>query len=257
MIARPLLFATLWVPFAAHSQDYRDNEALVGVGAWIRPAYQGADSMRTDLIPQLRLYGQHWFARTTQGQLEGGYRIALAPTWTVGAQLTYEPGRRTKDSAFLISHNVETLDPGAGLGVHVEWDDKVGRAPLNALLRWRQHLDTDQGAKADLRFTVGVLDSHGIRAGVFTQLTWSSAKASQSYFGVTPAQSSATGLPVYAAGAGLRYGAVGVLAAYDLSRHWVVLGSVEIHRLAGDAKDSPYTQDPTNFYGSLGLTYRF
>ncbi len=257
MVTRSLIAAVLFLPSAVWAQQHRNDEKLVGAGVWIRPAYQGADSMRTDAIPQLRLYGEHWFVRTTQGQLEGGYRIPLTATLTAGAQLSYEPGRRTKDSAFLISHNVQTLDPGAGLGVHLEWDDKVGPAPVNALLRWRHHLDTDQGAKADLRFTVGVLETERIRAGVFTQLTWSSEKSNQSYFGVTSAESAATGLPIYSAGAGMRYAALGLLGAYDLARHWVVLSSVEVHQLLGDAKDSPYTQNATNVYVTLGLTYRF
>lgn len=257
MASRSLLAASLCVPLTVHAQQEPNDDKLLGAGAYIRPAYQGADSMRTEAIPLLRLYGDHWFARTTQGQLEGGYRIPLTSTLTAGAQLSYEPGRRTKDSAFLISHNVATLDAGAALGAHLEWDDRFGRAPVNALVRWRQNLDTDQGAKADLRFTVGVLGTERASAGVFTQLTWSSEKASQTYFGITPAESAATGLPAYSAGAGLRYGALGVLGAYDLARHWVLLWTVEVHRLMGDAKDSPYTQDATNLYVTLGATYRF
>lgn len=83
----------------ADAQDWREQEKRVGLGAYIRPAYVGADSMRTEPIPLLRVYGEHWFARTTQGQLEGGYRIGLTSALTAGAQLSYEPGRRTKDSA--------------------------------------------------------------------------------------------------------------------------------------------------------------
>jgi len=254
---RPLVLIALSLPVTALAQQPRDNDQFVGAAAWVRPAYQGADSTRTEPIPMLRLFGEHWFARTTQGQLEGGYRIALTPTLTAGAQLSYEPGRRTKDSAFLISHRVEDLDAGAALGAHLEWDERIGPAPINVLARWRQHLDTDQGAKADLRLTVGVLGTERLRAGVFTQFTWASAKASQSYFGVTPAQSAATGLPVYAAGSGLRYAVLGLLGSFDLARHWMLVGSVEGHRLMGDAKDSPYTLDATNYYITLGVVYRF
>lgn len=245
------------LPLASMAEDWRKDEKLVGAGLWIRPAYQGADSMRTDPIPQLRLYGEHWFARTTQGLLEGGYRVALSSSFTAGAQITYEPGRRTKDSAFLIDRNVATLDPGAAAGLHLEWDEKLGPAPVSALLRWRQHLDFDQGAKVDARFTVGVLATERIRAGVFTQVTWASEKSNQTYFGITPAESAATGLPAYSAGAGLRYWSLGLLGAYDFSRHWVALLSVEYNRLLSDARDSPYTQDANNIYISVGLTYRF
>lgn len=245
------------VATGAAAQDWREKEKLVGLGAYIRPAYVGADSMRTEAIPLLRVYGEHWFARTTQGQLEGGYRVGLTPTLTAGAQLSYEPGRRTKDSAFLIDRNVATIDPGAAVGVHLEWDEKFGPSAVNALLRWRQNIDTDQGAKADARFTVGVLGTEHHRVGLFGQLTWTSEKATQTYFGVTAAESAATGLPVYSAGAGLRNTVLGVLGAYDISRHWVALWSAEWHRLLGDASDSPYTQDRNNYYYTIGVTYRF
>jgi MipA family protein len=257
MVQRFLLLAVLCAPLAVCAQQKRDYGELVGAGLMVRPAYQGADTMVTQVIPMLRLFGEHWFARTTQGVLEGGYRVPLTSTLTTGVQLTYEPGRLTQDSAFLKSYNVPTLDWSTALGVHLEWDDDIGPAPVNALARWRQNLDLDQGAKADLRFTVGVVGTERLNAGVFTQLTWSSEKANQTYFGITSSESAATGLPMYSAGAGLRYGVIGLIAGYDLARHWVILGSAEVHQLMGSAKGSPFTQDSTNWYFTLGLTYRF
>ena len=249
----------LWgLATTAAAQDWRgEKEALAGVGVYVRPAYEGAGSMRTDPIPMLRLFGEHWFARTTQGLFEGGYRVGLTSTLTAGAQLSYDAGRRTKDSAFLISRTVQTLDPGAAVGAHLEWNDRLGPAPVSGLLRWRQNLDADQGAKVDARLTVGVLDTGHHRLGVFTQLTWASEKANQSYFGITAPEAAAAGLRAYSAGAGLRDGALGLLGAYDISRHWVALWSVEWHRVLGDARDSPYTREARNAYVSAGIAYRF
>lgn len=83
------------------------------------------------------------------------------------------------------------------------------------------------------------------------------ARAAHEGFGVTTAESTATGLPVYSAGAGLRNTVLGILGAYDISRHWVALWSAEWHRLLGDTRDSPYTHDTNNFYHTIGMTYRF
>ena len=58
----------------AFAQDADKGDAYVGLGARLRPAYEGADSRRVEAIPYLRLYGKHLFARTTQGILEGGVR---------------------------------------------------------------------------------------------------------------------------------------------------------------------------------------
>jgi hypothetical protein len=52
-----------------------------------RPAYDGSGDQRTDLIPLIRYYGRPWFARTTQGVLEGGARWPLAQGVNVGVQI--------------------------------------------------------------------------------------------------------------------------------------------------------------------------
>jgi MltA-interacting protein MipA len=90
-------------------------------------------------------------------------------------------------------------------------------------VRYRQNIKSGLGAQADLRLTAGLFSQGGINAGVFGQLTWSDAKASQSYFGLTPQQAAVSGLPVYSASAGLRFAAVGILGSVDVSTHWLIL----------------------------------
>jgi outer membrane protein len=234
-----------------------DDEKYIGIGLRLRPAYEGADGSRADVIPYVRLYGEHFFARTTQGILEGGWRTQPFGGVVFGAQLAYEEGRITGDSAFLQEHNFEDLDPSGSAGLHAEGDWKIGAMPLNALLRYRHDVDADNGAQADLRVTAGILDWHGIRAGVFGQLTWSDDKSTQRYFGITPGQSATTGLPAYSAGSGMRRIEVGVLGDIDISEHWIGLWGLNIRRLQGDAKDSPLVLDKTNLYANAGVAYRF
>ena len=73
-LSKPLLFSASLVACLA-SQAFAqpiEDEKYIGIGARVRPAYEGADSSRGEIIPYLRLYGDHLFARTTQGMLEGG-----------------------------------------------------------------------------------------------------------------------------------------------------------------------------------------
>lgn len=229
----------------------------MGIGARVRPAYDGTDSRRTDVIPYLRLYGEHWFARTTQGILEGGIRLNPLGSVVFGAQVAYEESRVAEESAFLQAHNFEDIDAAASLGVHAEADWKIGQMPLNALARFRLNSDSDRGSEADLRLTAGILSRWGLNAGVFGQLTWSDEEATQNYFGVTPQQSIQTGLPVYNAGSGLRNVVFGVLWTLDLSKHWLMLGGLNVRRLEGDARNSPIVQEDTNWFVNAGLGYRF
>ena len=200
-----------------------------------RPDYDGSNSQRIDVIPVLRYYGRPWFARTTQGILEGGARLNVSPGFDVGAQIAYEPGRKSVNS-------LPEVDWGASIGLHAELDRKLGPVPLTLLARLRQHADTDRGAQADLRVTAGVYGSARVQAGVFGQATFANAKSNRSFYNVQDG--------------GLLFTSLGVLGSYDLSRQWVLVGSIEGRRLHGDAASSPITERKTNYYASAGIAYR-
>lgn len=150
----------------ALAQDAGKGDAYVGLGARVRPAYKGADSRRGDAIPYLRLYAEHWFARTTQGMLEGGIRSDPLGGVIFGAQLAYEEGRVPDESAFLKAHNFEDIDAGASVGIHAEADWKIGPMPLNALVRYRRNTDSELGSGTDLRLTAGIFSRWGVNAGL-------------------------------------------------------------------------------------------
>ena len=253
---RSVTFALgLLVPLAALAE--LSNDSMVGPGLRLRPAYDGSASQKGELVPVVRYFGRPWFARSTQGVLEGGVRMELVPGLNAGAQLAYEPGRETGESDFLRNHSVSNVDGGASLGVHLEWDHKFGPVPITLLARTRQHTDSAGGAQADLRFSVGAYRSGRFAAGLFTQATWANAKSTGSFYGVTPQQSAATGLPAFGARSGLMFGSLGLLWSVDLSQNWIVVGSMESRRLYGDAARSPLAERQSNYYGSAGLAYRF
>ena len=245
------------LPLTGVAQTPPADYSLVGAGLRARPAYDGAASERGELIPVLRYFGRPGFARTTQGILEGGARTELASGLNLGAQLAYEGGRQARESAFLTSHNVPNIAPGASIGAHLEWDRNLGPMPVTLLARVRQHTDADRGAQADLRLTAGIYESGRLAAGVFAQATWANAKSTQSFYGVTPQQSATSGLPAFEAGGGLLFTGVGILWLFDLSREWVLTGGLEARRLRGDAARSPLAEDPSNYYASAGLAFRF
>jgi outer membrane protein len=232
----PLVLVALFlVPaavLAAEPAPQEDLGTLLGLGVRSRPDYDGASKQELEPIPVIRYYGNTLFARTTQGILEGGIRKEFATGWAAGAQLAYEGGNDRTD-----------VDPGASVGVHLEWDTRVGPAPVNVLGRVRYHLDSDLGTQADLRAAVGVYGGANLKAWLFGQATWATDEWVRSYY--------TTG------DGGLLFTAFGVEGAYDVSRHWVALASVSLRRLHGDAASSPITEDKTNYYASVGVAYRF
>jgi outer membrane scaffolding protein for murein synthesis (MipA/OmpV family) len=235
---RPAWALALMFPLAVLSE-----ENLIGSGLRARPAYDGSNAQRGELVPVVRYSRGPWFARTTQGILEGGARMELGTRLLAGAQLAYEGGRKQSESAFLANRNTPDLDPGASAGLHIEWDGKLGPAPVTLLGRVRQDLDSDRGAQADVRITAGVYRSSRVLAGLFGQVTWASGKSVRSFY--------ETG------DGGLVSTSAGLLGALDLNRRWLVVGSVEGRRLHGDAARSPLAERKSNYYASAGIAYRF
>jgi outer membrane protein len=79
------------------------------------------------------------------------------------------------------------------------------------------------------------------------------------YLGVTPAQSAASGLPVFDPDGGVKGAGAAAEGKYRLSRRWAVVGKASYERLIGDAADSPITDlgSKNQFTANIGLTYRF
>jgi outer membrane scaffolding protein for murein synthesis (MipA/OmpV family) len=221
----------------------QDRPTIIGAAIRSRPAYDGSSSQVTDIIPQLRYYGKPWFARTTQGILEAGVQDELAPKFWAGAQIAYEAGRKTSESPFLEARNEPDIKASASVGLHLEWDRNFGRVPVNFLIRARQDLDADLGGHVDLRVNVGVFSRFGMEGAVYAQATWGSESAMQSWYG--------------APSSGLIFTAVGFLAGYDITRHWLLVGHLEFRKLYDEAAESPLTQQTSNWYGSAGIAYRF
>jgi outer membrane scaffolding protein for murein synthesis (MipA/OmpV family) len=224
---RAALFLLLALPLMATAED---DYTLFGAGVRTRPKFDGSSDRTVDLIPVVRYYGRPWFARTTQGMLEGGARWNLRPGLDTGMQLAYEQGP--------LDH-----DPDASLGVHLEADRMVGPAPVNALLRVRQHLNTNRGTQLDARATVGVFGSGGAAAGLFGQATWASEKSFESYYGVHQS--------------GLLFVSLGALGSYDLTHRWTLVASIERRRLSDDAARSPIVERRSAVYANAGIAYRF
>jgi outer membrane protein len=225
---RLVLIAFLALPLMARAQD--DGETLLGAGIYSRPKFDGSSDRRLDPIPVIRYYGRPWFARTTQGILEGGGRWQIGNGVAAGAQLAYEAGP--------LDHH-----PGPSIGAHVEADRMLGPAPVNALLRVRQFLNNGRGVEVDARGTIGVYEGHGFAAGLFGQATWASEKSYEAYYAVRDS--------------GLLFTSLGALGSYDLSSRWLLLGSLEERRLGGKAMQSPFVERRSSAYASLGLAYRF
>lgn len=77
------------------------------------------------------------------------------------------------------------------------------------------------------------------------------------FFSVTAAESAASRLAVFDAGAGIKDAFVQLGADYKYDEHWTVKLSGRYTRLVGDAAASSITETPHQFQGLLSLSYDF
>src|SRR5690242_13314542 len=224
---RCLLLGLLLVPLTAAALG--DDVQFIGAGVYSHPKFDGSPIRHEDAIPQISYAAGRWFARTTEGILEGGARWNVGEHAAIGAQAAYEDGPRGEH-------------PGASLGVHAELEGNLGPAPVSSVFRVRQFLSNGKGWEADARANLGIYQGHGFGIAVYGQATWASEKIFSNYYAVNDS--------------GLLFTALGTWGGYAITPKWLLLFSAEERRLSDTAAPSPFVERRTGFYGSLGLAYR-
>ena len=118
-------------------------------------------------------------------------------------------------------------------------------------------LGRDNGLTAD----VGV--SRKWRLGPQTQLNLSSSISFadsthlQTWYGVTPEQSTRSGYAVYTPGAGLLDAEIGLSLRHEFGKRWAGFVSTGASLQLGPAADSPLVRQPLGWSVGSGLVWRF
>jgi outer membrane protein len=123
----------------------------------------------------------------------------------------------------------------------------------------------------------GVGEGSGVTGRLFADavlplspaMTWSvgargryvTAGTEKPYYSITPAQSLATGYPVYHAGSGWQAVGAGTQLKYRFNPSWATYGFVEYEKLIGPTEDSPIVTGPggsaNQWTFGVGVTYSF
>ena len=244
-----ILIAALGVSDRALAQGAADEGwgLTLGAGALTAPTYEGDDSYRVSILPNIQVtYGDDFFASVQEGV---GYRFINEDTLRVGpiGRLKFSRGE-DGDQPFAVTGEDTTDLRGLGevdttfeLGGFVEYE--IGGVTLGA--EARKAVSGHDGAVLDLdvswsgrsmAFGPPLIWSFGPRVRVVDD-TYATA-----YFGVTPAQSAAAGLPVYTAGGGVYSYGLGGTAILPLDDRWTLVAFASYEKLAGDAAESPLVQ---------------
>lgn len=220
--------------------------AALGAGVAVAPTYPGADGYRAHLAPAIHLaYGPVFFGL---GGL--GVNLYRAAGWRFGVNLMPGRGRDESDDPHL--HGLGDVDRtwrGGAFAVYFR-EGYLARASVSTDIGGNH-----QGSLA--RFDVYARRPFGDGLVLFAGpgITWGDRSYTQTFFGVSAAQSAASGLPQFDAGAGISSARLSAGAVYRLAPRWRLLSSYSYARLTGDAGASPITENRNQHFVGVSAVY--
>lgn len=241
------------LPAHAAGPDDRSGYGFdLGLGASVRPAYEGSDDEKLRALPIVRGFYNTGLGRFSLGREGLGWSVPLGH-FEVGASLGYEGKRKESASADLAGlGDIKGSTTGGLFGIYHlgALDLRVGGK--SALSRSNRAAATfDVSANYRIRLSERWMLSPGVGA------TWANDHYMQRYFGVSAEQSANSGLPEFSAGSGWKTAGVGVNVMYRLSRRWGLMANVRDSVMLGDAADSPIVRKKNQVSGMFGVTYRW
>lgn len=234
----------------------RDIELTAAIGASLQPEFPGSDDYEVIFAPAIDFeYQQRAFLVIDRHSMmkpyDGlGYKLITNQDVTVGLNLTYDRGRDATGHIRGLD-DVDWTAMGGGFAV---WHPGVFyvRGQLASDL-----LNEFNGYKGE--FGLGL--SGPLAPAWRGMLDFNTAFAGDNYhkafFGVTTAESAATGLARYKAEGGFyRAGVAGTLQ-YQFTPGVFVQGILKYDRLLGDAADSPVTKRDSQWGVQTMVGYKF
>ncbi|WP_309665189.1 MipA/OmpV family protein [Tabrizicola sp.] len=218
------------------------------LGGIYAPTYEGSDTSEGGALIDFNV-------SIRDGLFFAGTRgIGFAPinteTMSVKLAIGYGGERKMEDDPTNLS-GLGDID-GEALAI-VSGEYRIGQISFGAELKGGQ----DYGATVDFKVSTGVECTDRITLGGEISATYADDSHMQRYFGVTAAQSAASGKAVYGAGSGIKSAGVGVSVSFAVTQATSIDFGARYDRLMGDAGNSPITQDKGQTSAFLGVSTQF
>ncbi|MGH9560758.1 MAG: MipA/OmpV family protein, partial [Terracidiphilus sp.] len=219
-----------------------DWRVILGTAAEVQPVYAGSQAYRLQGGPVVNIwYRDIAFVTTGEGI---GYNFLRGDHYYLGAGVTYDFGRRERDDYT----NLRGMGDIASAPVAKLFGSYVlsKKFPLILRVDARQLIGGANGAVGDIGVYMplpGSSKKFALFAG--PSITLATHRYLQSEFGVTPAQSLASGHPIFDPHAGMEAVGVGLSATSFLTDHWLLNLDAAISKLKGSPDVSPVTESST------------
>lgn len=260
-----LLIAFLLAPALGWTQQSLEDQALeqqglnraqagwtgaVGLGLAEVPRYPGAS---TDRVRPEPLVSIDYDDRVFIGPLGIGVAAVRWHGFRAGPVLGFERARYESDDPHLAG--LGDISSSITGGIFARYSS----GPIEASATARQAISHSSNGltgllQVDLRHTFA-----GARTSVAAgpDLEFGNSDFERTWFGVSPAQSATSGLPVYAPRAGINSVGLHTGLTHRASQHILVRFFARVSDIAGDAAPSPIVERRTQFAVGAGIAYHF
>lgn len=206
-------------------------KVTLGGGIASVPRYEGSATNRLRFVPLIEVDNGHFFAGTSRGI---GYNFSDDKNIQYGPRLTLAPYRK---------QNADTRLNGMG---DIGYTGELGGFINARFSPWYVTSSIaagSHGARLELGggYEMQLSSADQLRTGL--ELNWANNKYMQTYFGVSAAQSAASGgvLNTYNANSGVKDYALKANWIHTYSKEWFSNAGVSFKQLSGSTKNSPLT----------------
>lgn len=237
-------------------------EGAIGLVLNYEPEFSGSSTfkIKPSLAGFLR-YGRYTvtgaggFTTRRQDDVERGLDAELVRRSSVkiNAALRFDGGRKESTGSALAG--MGDIRSTVRMRLGVRWDPAPNwqlSASTNADI-----LGRDGGYTAQLGVARTVILSSSHRLILGAGVSGADARYLQTWYGVTEAQSAASGYPVYTPSAGLRDWGVGLTWRGEFDPDWAAFAGMSAGRLVGSAAGSPLVTKPGSWSLTAGIARRF
>jgi MipA family protein len=245
-------------PGTAEATGFGEGGAInleAGGFVFVTPKYEGSDEYEVLGAPIIFPSGSN-FSDDGFVQFRGTddlrFRVLNSSGFEAGPVVGYRFNRDEDDADRLTG--LGDVDGGLVLGGYaayrmgafkpfVSYNHAVTGDETGGLLRFGAEANAPIWSAITAKFTAGA--------------TYADDDYMESFFSISAAQAAASGLAAYNAEAGIKDVFIGVSTDIPLGSVWSLKLNGRYSHLVGDAADSPIVESESQFFGGLGLTYKF
>jgi outer membrane protein len=228
----------------------------LGVGPAMSPNYEGDNDYDISIAPLLSFnYRDLIFVNNNQIRVNilGSETLIESENFKAGPSLGIDFGRDEDNSVDL--SGLGNVSTSVELGGFVSYQ----QGPTRARIRVRQDVANGHNG-LEIIGDFRILFYKTERTTIITTIkgTWVNETYMDSFFGITPFQSTQSGLTAFDSGSGFKDVGVNITSSYLFNDKWSFITNVGYKQLLGDAKDSPLVQqrgDKDQFVGAAFAVY--